>query len=122
MFKKGQRVYSILRGWGEVTDDSSLELDKYPIEVSYNGAIYYYMRSGKYLEEHLIPELYHAEPVITVPKRRVEHTGWVQISNYEDCDKRQCSAFIFDSKELLDKSYSDKGTYIKQQITYYTEE
>lgn len=117
MFKKGQRVYSILRGWGEVTDDSSLELDKYPIEVSYNGAIYYYMRSGKYLEEHLIPELYHAEPVITVPKRRVEHTGWIKIAKAKHGNIRYCS-YIFDNED----DFTPDDLNITQQITYYTEE
>lgn len=119
MFKKGDKVYSILRGWGEVIRDGALTVTvKYP---SIRELIYFH--DGKYNETDLIPELYHTEPVITVPKRRVEHTGWIQIANHESLNgNRQVSGAICETKGILDQYFSDKDNYTKQQITYYTEE
>ena len=112
MFKKGDKVYSILRGWGEIEDTDGFLHVRYP-----KGRTDTYWQNGNVRQEDLIPELYHTEPVITVPKRRVEHTGWIAISNTREVNKRYVSS-------IYDESFSETHleNYTVQQITYYTEE
>ena len=114
MFKKGQKVYSILRGWGEVEEIRNGLF--YPILVRFEVDTVSFTLDGKSDTAHIAPELYHTEPVITIPKRRVEHTGWIKISN-DNKDFRPCS-YIFENEDGLTP---DKDHTI-QQITYYTEE
>jgi len=119
MFKKGDKVYSILRGWGEIekiypSNQIGVRFTDRNFEI--------YNPDGKYSQLDINPELYHTEPVITVPKRRVEHTGWIQIADNGHLGWRWTSAYIYDDKGEFDKVYSDKDGFTKQQITYYTEE
>jgi len=115
MFKKGDKVYSILRGWGTVECDYGDS--EYSLFVRFETTNQRYTKDGKYFMRDPHPELYHTEPVITVPKRRVEHTGWIAISNTREVNKRYVSS-------IYDESFSETHleNYTVQQITYYTEE
>lgn len=61
IFKKGDRVFDIFYGWGEViniiTDDS--ELEEYPIRVNFTkkGVILSYMKDGKFEANDNFPRL-----------------------------------------------------------------
>lgn len=116
MFKKGNKVYSILRGWGEVVNESTSQICvKFPVATYF----VYYQKDGRSLNIDLNPELYHTEPVITVPKRRVEHTGWIAVDNeISGNDVRLTSAIIHEDNP--ERIMLEGRTY--QQITYYTEE
>lgn len=65
IFKKGDRVFDIFYGWGEViniiTDDS--ELEEYPIRVNFpkKGVILSYMKDGKFEVNDNFPRLSLAE-------------------------------------------------------------
>ena len=121
MFKKGDKVYSILRGWGEVIECDSSPYG-FPVKVDFgNGIVLNYTQQGKMYSAHLHPELYHTEPVITVHKRRVEHTGWIAVNNDNSLGFMSCS-HIHHTKEQCELHYKEEKGYIIQQITYYTEE
>jgi len=120
MFKKGDKVYSILRGWGEVT---RIYTDNGMVGVMFNGCYEVYEKDGKKQSNHLIPELYHTEPTITVPKRRVDHKGWIgvypKVKGVDDKSRR--NTYIFDNKEDFKQDDWLDGCTL-QEITYYTEE
>ena len=122
MFKKGDKVYSILRGWGEVIDEDTIDKVT-PMLVKFErGDCVGYPYNGKRCSEDLIPELYHTEPTITVPKRRVEHKGWICIlDESKQYSYRECSK-IYPSKELAENRIYGIEKGALQEITYYTEE
>jgi len=122
MFKKGDKVYSILRGWGVIIDEDGQDTVN-PLLIKFDrGDCVGYPYNGKRCSSDLIPELYHTEPVITVPKRRVEHTGWIGVENavgiFNDIKN---TTSIYPTKEIIESIYKGKN-YLIQQITYYTEE
>ena len=47
IFKKGDRVFDIDYGWGEVTETHYLETTLYPILVKFQTSSVYYTRDGK---------------------------------------------------------------------------
>ena len=118
MFKKGDKVYSILRGWGEVVENEGLRIY---VKFGYNNLLYY-RNDGKFREDDLNPELYHTEPVITVPKRRVEHTEWIAIANAKNDDGKRVTSYIYENENELELGYKKTNRFTIQQITYYTEE
>jgi len=117
MFKKGDKVYSILKGWGEVTEDEGLRI---LVEFGHNNLLYY-RNNGKYRMDDINPELYHTEPQIIVPKRRVERTGWISVSNEASEGYIACSNIRNNEKDAL-HNIEGLNDYTTQQITYYTEE
>lgn len=118
MFKKGQKVYSILRGWGEVNGEGNATI---AVKFPFGSNIYY--RDGKYQDTDIHPELYHTEPTITVPKRRVEHKGWIGIENADAGNLGRNTTCIYGNKDEILPIVDDwnKGATI-QEITFYTEE
>jgi len=117
MFKKGDKVYSILRGWGEVSGASDLS-----ISVDFDEVKMSYTIDGKFFASDKYPELYHTEPVITVPKRRVEHTEWIAIANVKNDDGKRVTSYIYENENELELAYKKTNRFTIQQITYYTEE
>jgi len=120
MFKKGDKVYSILKGWGEVkTIEENPRLDNYPLYVKFNNRGYEnFTEDGKNIVSDLIPELYHTEPIITVPKRRVEHKGWIAVGKELYLDGSRLSSNIYPDN----RTPSLLRNRLVQEITYYTEE
>jgi len=118
MFKKGDKVYHLMLGYGVVASINTA-FEK-PITVDFpNGDTGDYFLDGKAHAHHVRPILYHTEPTITVPKRRVEHKGWIAVSNDKTFDARNTSP-IYPAIGRLDE-YTD-GRFALQEITYYTEE
>ena len=68
MFKKYDRVFSIISGWGDVIDDMDEQSEHYPIRVLFdNTAKDTFTTEGRYEKTDLIPTLYHGEPIIIAP-------------------------------------------------------
>jgi len=122
MFKKGDKVFSILKGWGKIVDDAFQGEGFIRVQFDKGGMFVYY-NDGKYFESDLYPELYHTEPTITVPKRRVEHKGWIGIENADAGNLGRNTTCIYGNKDEILPIVDDwnKGATI-QEITFYTEE
>ncbi len=122
MFKKGDRVYHITIGEG-VISEIHFELDR-QITVKFpNGDVGDYYLDGKAHLHHKHPSIYHTEPVITVPKRRVEHTGWIGVECACDSNGIRGVTQIHPSLKSLQDVYSKLPyEYTPQQITFITEE
>jgi len=122
MFKKGDKVYSILKGWGEVIEIRNGLF--YPVLVQFELDTVSYTLDGKSDTAYIAPELYHTEPIITVPERRVEHKGWIAIRNkfFTSFDNQRVVTNICNSEDILRSHYPHLSEYNIQEITYYTEE
>lgn len=81
--QKGEKVYCLMYGWGEITRIHS-GTTEYPIDVQFENENHCYSKGGFWMTRDVNQTLFYVKPEIIVPKRKVEVELDVWLNIYDD--------------------------------------